>query len=249
MNRGGSQGFDKHITIFSPQGRLFQVEYAFNASKNFGATCIALKGNDCICAIINKKVTETPEESDLNASFLNLGEYSGAVCTGFPGDHQIQIQDILFEVIDFHKTFYYNIPIEELAKRISNRNQTFTQQAFMRPLGVKTIILGIDEEMGPQLFKCDPSGFYSSHLACAIGEKETEISNYLRKKIKLNSEKPNSSFVTVSNTISILQHVLKTDMKATDITVVLSAKGKYKFQCLKEEEVDRCLAFLGSKIV
>mmetsp|Transcript_3570 Transcript_3570/g.7362 ORF Transcript_3570/g.7362 Transcript_3570/m.7362 type:complete len:250 (-) Transcript_3570:2172-2921(-) len=247
MNRKGSQGFDKHITIFSPTGRLFQVEYAFNASQNFGTTCIALKGKDSICAIINKKQTKNPNETDLKVSFLGLGGYSGVICTGFPGDHQMQIQDVLWETSNFTKNFYQNMPMEDLARRVSDKNQTLTQQAFMRPLGVKTLLFDIDDEFGPQLFKCDPAGFFSQFSACSIGEKEAEISNYLKKKNNSFIEKQKSFFSTISNTISILQHVLKIDIKAIDISVIVSVKGKYNCKQLSEKEVDYCLNFLRKR--
>mmetsp|Transcript_44749 Transcript_44749/g.91332 ORF Transcript_44749/g.91332 Transcript_44749/m.91332 type:complete len:250 (-) Transcript_44749:2573-3322(-) len=245
MDRGGSKGYDKHITMFSPQGRLFQVEYAFKASQNFGSTCIALKGEDNLCAIIYKKQSENYGNSGLNSSFLSLGNYTGCICTGFPGDIQMQIQEALKESVDFFKTFSYEIPVEDLARKVSGKNQVFTQHAFMRPLGVKTIFLGIDEEMGPQIYKCDPSGYYSSHLVCAIGEKEAQITNYIKKKAKFFNDHYFSYVSTVSKTISILQHVLEADIKTTDITVIVSVKGGYKFRQLSEKEIDHCLRFLG----
>ena len=73
-----------------------------------------------------------------------------------------------------------------LAKRMANINQIYTQQAAMRPLGVSMILIGMDMEWGPQLFKCDPAGHFIGYKATAAGMKSQEAMNFLEKKVKKN---------------------------------------------------------------
>lgn len=74
--------------------------------------------------------------------------------------------------------------IDYLARLIADKAQVRTQQAGMRAFGVTTIIFGVDEELGPLLYKVDPAGYYVGYRACSAGSKETEATNFLEKKFK-----------------------------------------------------------------
>lgn len=106
------------------------------------------------------------------------------------------------EAAEFRYKNGYEIPPAALAKRVANVSQVFTQHAGMRPLGVGKFLLpilipaammlcGYDDEEGPQLFKCDPSGYYIGYHACSSGQKQQECFNFLEKKLK---DRPTLSF-------------------------------------------------------
>jgi 20S proteasome subunit alpha 1 len=80
----------------------------------------------------------------------------------------------------------YEVPVHHLAKRVADIAQMYTQHAFMRALGVVTMLIAMDDEKGPQLYRCDPAGHFIGYKACAAGLKEQEANNFLEKKVKAN---------------------------------------------------------------
>ena len=120
------------------------------------------------------------------------------------------------------------------------KNQVLTQQAFTRIPAVKTIFFGIDNEVGPLLLKMDPSGYFSSYSSCAIGEKAKDFIEYIQKNDISSETKYFSREKTILNTLSLLEHVLKTDLKATHVKIsVVSIKNK--IQTLSLLEIDNYL--------
>lgn len=91
------------------------------------------------------------------------------------------------EAADFKYKYGYAITPDLLAKRMANMNQVYTQRAAMRPYGVSMILVGIDPERGPQIFKIDPAGYYVGFRATAAGVKQTEATNFLEKQFKKSS--------------------------------------------------------------
>ena len=101
------------------------------------------------------------------------------------------------------------MPVDVLAQRLADVAQLYTQKAFMRPYAVETIFSGIDEELGPLLYKIDPAGHFAGYRACASGVKEQEAINYLEKQFRLNPglEKKMNEVETINLAIATLQNV------------------------------------------
>lgn len=97
------------------------------------------------------------------------------------------------EAADFKYKYGYSITPDLLAKRMANMNQVYTQRAAMRPYGVSMLLVGIDSERGPQIFKIDPAGYYVGFRATASGVKQTEATNFLEKQFKKSSSSSSSS--------------------------------------------------------
>lgn len=188
MSRSVSAGFDRHITIFSPEGRLYQVEYAFKAAKSTGETTLGVRGKNTVCLVTQKKVPDKLLDPTSVTRLFRVTDKIGCVATGLIADAKALMTRVRAESAEFKYKNGYEIPVEHLSKRVADIAQVYTQHAFMRPLGVVTMYCGIDEEEGPQLFRCDPAGHYLGYRGCAAGAKEQEANNYLEKKFKALAE-------------------------------------------------------------
>lgn len=251
MSRGSSAGYDRHITIFSPEGRLYQVEYAFKAVKGPGITSIAVRGADTVCAVTQKKVPDKLIDPSSVTSMYRLSENHGCVATGVRTDAKMMVQRTRQEAAKFKFEYAYEIPVEYLAKRVSDENQVYTQHAYMRPLGVAMIIFGFDEEKGPALYKCDPAGYYVGYRACAAGAKEQEALNFLQNKLKPKDDDTKADELSEEDTIlmaiSALQNVLSADFKPEEIEVSVVTKKNPKFRLLTGAEVEEHLTTIAER--
>jgi len=248
MSRGTSAGFDRNITIFSPEGRLYQVEYAFKAINQGGLTAIGVRGDTASAIVVQKKVPDKLIDSSTMSRIWNIGGTNGCVVCGLSADSREFVRRARHETIRWNYKNAYMIPTEMLAKRMASIAQVYTQEPGTRALGVASLIIGWDDEKDQaQLYRTDPSGYTAGFKAVAVGAKQTEATNFLEKKIRKKAEGEIWGVTEVAElAITTLQHVIATDFKPTDIEVALACKDG-GFRAMSEKEIEEILQTIAER--
>ena len=149
---------DKVMKVFSVDGRIYQVEYAFKAVNQFGQTSIAIRGTDSVVVCTQKKVPDKLIVPDSVTNIFNIADDIGAVIVGNMQDAKYIVTWLRQQAAEFKFKFNYCCPVRVLAQRLGNQLQKFSQYVGIRPFCVMVTLVGHDEEAGPQCFKIDPSG-------------------------------------------------------------------------------------------
>lgn len=175
-------GYDRAITMFSPDGRLLQVEYAKKTVRQ-GSTAIGMACRDGVLLITDKRVVDVLVVPEAVEKVFEIDEHIAATAAGILSDARVLMERAQLRAQQHRVT--YDSPIDSLTvvKDISNLKQICTQSGGLRPFGVSLLIAGVDD-MGPRLFETDPTGIFFQYRATVIGEGETEIEEMLKKEYK-----------------------------------------------------------------
>lgn len=169
------QGYDRAITVFSPDGRLYQVEYAIETVRR-GTIAVGIKTEEGAVITVEEKARKL-QIADNAQKIFQIDDHIGVAAAGYIPDARSQVDNARF--FSQSSKFSYDEPagVEAIAKHLADHNQQFTQYAGVRPYGVSLIIAGVDRGKS-RLFLTDPSGTFISYDALAIGansEKATEV--------------------------------------------------------------------------
>ena len=178
------RGYDHGITTFSPDGRLFQVEYARESVKR-GTTTVGLKFRDGVLLIVDKRIASRliiPESID---KVYMIDEHIGFATSGLVADARQLVERARTECQVNRITYSSRIPVDVLTKKICDFKQSFTQYGGVRPFGTALLIAGCDDN-GMHLYETDPSGAYQSYQAGAIGRGRNSVVEFFEKQWKEN---------------------------------------------------------------
>jgi len=245
MARGTSTGYDRHITIFSPEGKLHQVEYAFKAISTVNLTSVGVRGKDSVVIVTQKKVPDKLIDPDTVTHLFNITASIGCVGTGRTADTRVYVQRARYEAADFKRKYGYEVPVDFITKRMADIAQVSTQHAFMRPFAVALMFIAIDPEQGPLLYKSDPAGYYIGYRATAAGAKEEDGNNWLENKFKKKPVLDQKQ--TIQLALNCVQSILATELKKTDIEVGIVSLENPKFRRLTEDQIEEHLTEISER--
>ncbi|MCJ7516634.1 MAG: archaeal proteasome endopeptidase complex subunit alpha [Methanomassiliicoccales archaeon] len=159
--------YDRAITVFSPDGRLFQVEYAREAVKR-GTTTVGLKFKDGVVLIVDKRIASRLMEPKSIEKIFKIDRHIGCATSGLVADARILVDQARVIAQISKITYDEEMSVESLVKRICDYKQNYTQYGGVRPFGTALLVAGVDDQ-GEHLFETDPSGALISYKAGSIG--------------------------------------------------------------------------------
>lgn len=175
------QGYDRAITVFSPDGRLYQVEYAIETVRR-GTIAVGIKSKDGIIIAVEEKPRKL-QISETAQKIFQIDDHVGVAAAGYIPDARSQVDNARFFSQSNKLIYDESVDVETIAKHLADQCQQFTQYAGVRPFGVALILGGVDSS-GSQLYLTDPSGTYISYDAVAIGSGSDQVTEFLEKNYK-----------------------------------------------------------------
>ena len=180
----GNMAYDRAITVFSPDGRLFQVEYAREAVKR-GTTTVGLKFKNGVVLIIDKRITSRLIEPMSIEKIFKIDEQIGCATSGLVADARVLVDRARIEAQINKITYGETIAVESLVKKICDFKQNYTQYGGVRPFGTAMLVAGVDEN-GEHLFETDPSGALMEYKAGSIGAGRNTVMEMFEDQYKDN---------------------------------------------------------------
>jgi proteasome alpha subunit len=178
----GQMAYDRAITVFSPDGRLFQVEYAREAVKR-GTTTVGLKFKDGVVLIVDKRIASRLMEPKSIEKIFRIDEHVGCATSGLVADARILVDQARVIAQVSKITYDEKMGVEALVKRICDFKQNYTQYGGVRPFGTALLVAGVDEQ-GEHLFETDPSGALVSYKAGSIGAGRNAVMEVFEEDYK-----------------------------------------------------------------
>ena len=189
------QGYDRAITVFSPDGRLYQVEYAIETVKR-GSLAIGIKTNQGV-VIASEEKPKRLQISEAPQKLFQIDHHIGIGAAGYIPDARSQVEDARFFAQSSKIVYDEPVDVETVVKHIADQCQQYTQYAGARPMGVALIMGGVDNN-GTSLFLTDPSGTYVAYNAIAIGANSEKINEFLVKHYKSDITLDDASEIVIA---------------------------------------------------
>lgn len=176
-----ARGYDMTPTMYSPDGRIYQVEYAIETVKR-GTLAVGVKSKEGVVMAV-EEIPRKLQVSGITQKIFQVDDHIGIAAAGYIPDARVQVDDAR-TFSQSHKLIYdEEVEVETVAKHLADRCHQYTQYSGVRPFGVALIISGVDQS-GNRIYVTDPSGTFVSYTAVAIGAGADDVNSFLEKNYK-----------------------------------------------------------------
>jgi proteasome alpha subunit len=224
--------YDRAITVFSPDGRLFQVEYALE-TVNRGATIIGIACSDGVVLGAEEKIETKLQDTQFAWKLYDVDDHLGAAVVGLGSDARILIDQARVYAQSNRLMYDEPIDVEMMTKRVGDIKQLYTQHAGVRPFGVSIIFGGVDKT-GSRVFTTDPSGSYRGYKAVAVGIGRETVEGVLNEEYREDLSLDDA----IKLAIKCLTRALEARGEPKRIKIIFVPKETQKLQALSEEKIE-----------
>lgn len=211
-----ASGYDRAITVFSPDGHLWQVDYAQQAASN-GATAVGVRGKNVVVLGVEKKSTAQLQMSRTVRKICKLDQHLTLAFAGLTADARVLVNKARIECQSFRLTVEDAPTPEYISRFIARIQQRYTQRGGRRPFGLSTLVAGFDRDGSAHLYQTDPSGVYSEWMASAIGKNFKTVREYMEKHY---AEEKTDEAAAVKLAVSALLEVVESGSKNIEIAIL-----------------------------
>lgn len=234
-------GYDRAITMFSPDGRLLQVEYAKKTVKQ-GSTAIGMVCTDGVLLVTDKRIVDPLVVAESVQKIFQIDEHISATAAGILSDARVLIERSQLKAQQYRVTFDSPIDTLSIVKDICDLKQICTQSGGLRPFGVSLLVAGIDID-GAHLYETDPTGIFFEYKATVIGEGEQEGEEILHKEYKDSLTLEEGMKLAVKT----LQSVLKENFSIDRVDCVYIKKQKKEFTRASKQKLSQVYGEITGK--
>ncbi|MFH0897785.1 MAG: archaeal proteasome endopeptidase complex subunit alpha [Candidatus Bathyarchaeota archaeon] len=231
--------YDHAITVFSPDGRIFQVEYALETVKR-GSTVLGIACSEGVVLAAEEKLSSKLQDPNFLWKIFQIDEHIGAAISGLSADARVLIDKARIQAQRNRLMYDEPIDIEALTKKIGDFEQLYTQNGGVRPFGVSMIFGGIDKS-GSRVFQTDPSGSCWAYKAISIGIGSDKIREILETKYT-DDMSLDQAILLASECLS---KVVEEKLDLEKMKIVIIPTSTKRFKRLDDAEVAKYIARLG----
>jgi proteasome alpha subunit len=232
MFGGGQIKYDRALTVFSPEGRLYQVEYALEAVRR-GTLAVAVKSDKDVCLAAQIKIPSKLMDPDSIDKIFQIDDHIGVAISGLHADSRVLINYARVQAQSFRLTYDEPVRLNMLVKSIADLKQIYTQYGGIRPFGCSLFFIGIDS-IGPHIFTTSPSGIYRPYKAYALGSGEAQAREYIQ-----NNYKENLQFNEIIDlSLKALKDSSDEEISKENIRLAYVKSEDNKFKICSKKEVD-----------
>ncbi len=229
-------GYDRSITMFSPDGRLLQVEYAKKTVKQ-GSTALGLTCKDGVVLISDKRITSKLMVPEAIEKMFKIDDHIATTAAGIISDARVLVDRAQLKAQQHYVTYDSKIDVLSVVKEICDLKQICTQSAGLRPFGVSMLVAGVEEDNTIKLFLTEPYGLYFQYKAVVIGEGDAEIEPQLQKRYRANLSVDEG----LKLGLTLMKEFLKEDFNFERVDAAFIDVNSKKYTKLNAEELKKLL--------
>jgi len=214
-------GYDLSASQFSPDGRVFQVEYALKAVEQSG-TAVGIRCKDGVVFGVEKLITSKLYESSSTKRIFNIDRHIGMAVAGLLADARHLVENARDEASNYRSEYGGPVPIKFLAHRLAAYVHAYTLYSALRPFGCSILLSAWDEFDGPVMYVIEPSGSFIGYKGCAIGKAKQNAKTEI-EKLKMD----NMTCKELVKEVSKIIHTVHDEVKDKRFELELSWVGEF----------------------